>query len=106
MLVEQLFVSRPVFETFDCEFVETGWPAPNISVLRVKEDYRANDYVQIEPKLVSQGDVIDVVGYPGCHGERYVQKMYTGEVDRDAINAVTELFPVGLFRTTFRQCVI
>lgn len=93
MLVEQLFVRRSELETFDCEFVETGWPAPDISVLRVKGDYKAKYYVQIEPKLVSQGDAVDVVGYPGCYGERYVQKMHTGDVDRDAINAVTELFP-------------
>jgi hypothetical protein len=51
MLVEQLFVQRSGFETFDCEFVGT---APDISVLRVKGDYKANHYVQIEPKLVCQ----------------------------------------------------
>jgi Trypsin-like peptidase domain len=93
LFVDQLFENNPEIETFECEVVGTGLPDVDICVLRVKGDFRAKHYLEIKQKPVKHGDAVDVIGYPGRYDERYIQRMHGGAIDRDAIRAVTELFP-------------
>lgn len=94
LFVDNLFTKKLQVERFECDFIGTGWPDVDICILKVKADYRSSNYLHIEPKQLSPGNRVDVVGYPGHYSDRYVQKMHPAEsVDRDAIEAFTGLFP-------------
>ena len=71
----------------------TGRPNVDISILKVKGDFRAKRYLKIKRHDLKPEEAIDVIGYPGRYGERYVLDMHGGLADWDSINNVTELFP-------------
>src|SRR5579862_6534531 len=94
VVVNQLFRAEPRVGTFECELVETGYRNIDISVLRVKGDYQSPNCVQIERHIFPKDGPVDVIGYPGCYNENYIELMMPGgAVDRNAINRVTSLFP-------------
>ena len=92
MFVEQLFLSPPIVDSFECEFVATGLPNVDITILRVKGDYEADAYVSIEQKGFVAGEGVDVIGYPGHYGDHYISEMHGGNTDRKEIQDVGELF--------------
>lgn len=92
MFVQDLFESPPV-PTFECEFVATGLPNVDITILRVKGTYQADDYVSIERKWFVEGEGVDVLGYPGQYSVEIIRKMHGGSTDRKEVLDVGELFP-------------
>ena len=93
IFVEELFDDELKIPKFECEVVGTGHPNVDISILRVKGDWRPERHLSIKRKVVHQGEKIDVIGYPGNYSDRYIKKMHGGGVDRKAIDAVNQLFP-------------
>ena len=94
LYVEVLF-DKPDVDTFECEMVETGWPHIDVSVLRVKGEYKSRHWVEIGQQALRVGDPVDIIGYPGLYSERNVLIMQTPAIrpDRDANRAVFDLFP-------------
>lgn len=93
LFVEELFNNNPGVETFECEFVATGLPNADISILKVNGTFKAPYHVNVAQTTLIHDDRVDVIGYPGYYTGRYVRRMHTGHVDRNAITAVEELFP-------------
>jgi len=93
MFVQDLFRWPPPADTFECEFVATGLPNVDITILKVKEGtYQAEAPVSIEQKRFVAGDGVDVLGYPGRYGDEYIRVMHGGETDRRELQDVGELF--------------
>ena len=94
LLVDDLFCENQGLETFECELLESGAPNVDISVLRVKGEYKSPHFVSIATTVFRKNGSVDLIGYPGTYSTEYVARMMrqTG-ANRSALVGVPSLFP-------------
>lgn len=92
--LRKLFAENPTVAVFKCSAVEAHKPIADVLLLDSSPNFRATTWVPLERKFINGGIDVDLIGYPGLYGPKYLVETQ-GETanSKQAISDISQLLP-------------